>query len=219
MKVTDEIFVVGGGDLTSPGDAAIYLIHFGDEAALVDAGCGGAAKRLFRNIRGCDVMPDQTKYLLITHCHYDHIGGIPEIRDRTKCLVLAHDLDAHYMEKGDDVVTAAKWYGSSIGPIPVDVKWSGNQKNLDLGSRKIKALHAPGHSPGSAVYLTESDGLKILFGQDVHGPLDSSLLSNRDDYLRSLRMLTSLEADILCEGHYGVIRGKDEVRRFIESFL
>ena len=53
MKITEEIFQVGGGGLTSPGDAAIYLIHFGDEAALVDAGCGDAEDRLFRNIQKC----------------------------------------------------------------------------------------------------------------------------------------------------------------------
>jgi hypothetical protein len=34
-----------------------------------------------------------------------------------------------------------------------------------------------------------------------------------------LRLLLSLEADVLCEGHYGVIRGKEEVADFIESFL
>jgi hypothetical protein len=31
--------------------------------------------------------------------------------------------------------------------------------------------------------------------------------------------MAALDADILCKGHYGVIRGKDEVRRFIRSFL
>ncbi|MBP1742060.1 MAG: beta-lactamase domain protein, partial [Deltaproteobacteria bacterium] len=59
----------------------------------------------------------------------------------------------------------------------------------------------------------------VLFGQDVHGPLDASLLSNRDDYRRSLKLLLSLQADVLCEGHYGVIKGKAEVADFIESFL
>ncbi|MBW1800339.1 MAG: MBL fold metallo-hydrolase [Deltaproteobacteria bacterium] len=219
MKITEEIFLVGGGGLTSPADAAIYLIHFGDEAALVDAGCGGAEERLFANIRDCGVEPGQIRYLLITHCHYDHIGGIPGIRDRTACRVVAHELDARYLEKGDDVVTAAGWYGASIDPITVDLKWGGGRTELDLAGRKITALHTPGHSPGSAVYLAESEGLKVLFGQDVHGPLDASLLSNREDYIRSLRMLAALEADILCEGHYGVIRGKEEVRKFIESFL
>ena len=67
--------------------------------------------------------------------------------------------------------------------------------------------------------MTESEGKRVLFGQDVHGPLDASLLSNREDYLESLRFLLSLEADILCEGHYGVFRGKEHVADFIESFL
>lgn len=67
--------------------------------------------------------------------------------------------------------------------------------------------------------MTESDGKRVLFGQDVHGPLDASLLSNKEDYLESLTFLLSLEADILCEGHDGYFRGKQEVADFIESFL
>jgi len=69
------------------------------------------------------------------------------------------------------------------------------------------------------VYLAESEGLKVLFGQDVHGPLDPALLSNREDYMHSLKVLLSLEADILCEGHFGVYKGKEEVEKFIRSFL
>jgi hypothetical protein len=53
----------------------------------------------------------------------------------------------------------------------------------------------------------------------VHGPLAPSLLSNRTDYLHSLKLLLSLEADVLCEGHYGIYRGKEEVTKFIRSFL
>lgn len=219
MEITKEIFQVGGDGLTSPGDAAIYLIHFGDEAALVDAGCGGSEDRLFRNIQECGVEPNQIKHLLITHCHYDHTGGIRAVRDRTKCRVHVHALDAPFLETGDDVVTAAAWYGTSIKPTPVDAKWIGDRKDLNLGGRKIEAIHTPGHSPGSAVYMTESEGIKVMFGQDVHGPLDASLLSNREDYRRSLGTLMDMEADILCEGHYGIILGKSEVREFIASFL
>jgi glyoxylase-like metal-dependent hydrolase (beta-lactamase superfamily II) len=219
MKITDEIFQVGGAGYTSPEDAAVYLIHFGVEAALVDAGCGGAEEQLFSNILHCGVEPDRIRDLLVTHCHYDHTGGISGIKQRTNCRVIAHELDARYLEEGDDNVTAAGWYGASIDPIRVDFKWHGERMDLTLGDRKITAMHTPGHSPGSAVYVTESEGLKILFGQDVHGPLDPSLLSNREDYLHSLRMLLTLEVDVLCEGHFGVIRGKQKVREFIESFL
>jgi len=90
---------------------------------------------------------------------------------------------------------------------------------IHLGDRNIESIHAPGHSPGSVVYLTESERKKVLFAQDVHGPLHSSFLSNHKDYIKSLKRLLSLEADILCEGHFGIYEGKNEVAKFIESFL
>ena len=219
MEITHEILQVGGSGLTSMEDAAIYLIHFEGHAALVDAGCGRVQERLFKNIRDYDVELEQIEYLLITHCHFDHSGGIQGIKEKTPCKVVAHELEAPYLEKGDDMVTAAKWYGSSLEPVPIDIKLGGHEATIDLGGRPVKAIHAPGHSPGSVVYTTESEGLKILFGQDVHGPLDASLLSNREDYVKSLNLLLSLEADILCEGHFGIFRGKEEVANFIRSFL
>ena len=147
------------------------------------------------------------------------MGGVKGVKERTHCKVVAHELDAPYLELGDDKVTAAKWYGATLAPLKVHIKLAGDWNELDLGGRIISAIHTPGHSPGSVVYMTESEGLKVLFGQDVHGPLDESLLSNREDYLKSLERLLSLRADILCEGHYGVFRGKEEVSDFIRSFL
>ena len=40
-----------------------------------------------------------------------------------------------------------------------------------------------------------------------------------DDYKRSLKFMIALKADILCEGHFGVYQGKEEVGRFIKSYL
>jgi hypothetical protein len=51
VHITKEIFQVGGNELTSPDDAAIYLINFDGHAALVDARCGDAQDRLIANIR------------------------------------------------------------------------------------------------------------------------------------------------------------------------
>jgi len=218
-KITDEIFQVGGSVYTSAEDAAIYLINFGGHAALVDAGCGYAHERLLRNIRECGVALEQIEFLLITHCHFDHTGGVSRLKEQLRCTIVAHELEAKYLEQGDDAVTAASWYDASIRPFTVDRKLSGAQEEILLGGRSIKAIHIPGHSPGSLAYLTESDGLKVLFGQDVHGPLAPSLLSDREEYLHSLKLLTSLEADILCEGHYGVYQGKKKVADFIRSFL
>jgi glyoxylase-like metal-dependent hydrolase (beta-lactamase superfamily II) len=82
MKVTNEIYQVGGAGLTSHEDAAIYLINFGGSGALVDAGCGRSEAKLLDNIRSCGIDPENIKYLLITHCHFDHTGGAQALRER-----------------------------------------------------------------------------------------------------------------------------------------
>lgn len=219
QSITSEIFQVGGAGYTNPEDAAVYLIHFNGEAALVDAGCGRGRKRLFENIRECGVDPATLVYLLITHCHYDHTGGAAAIRDQLHCKTVAHEKDAGYLETGDSAVTAADWYGAKITPVAIDRKLSQPRTDLLLGGKTVTAWHMPGHSPGSVVYVTESDGQTVVFAQDVHGPLAPELRSSQADYRRSLRLLMELNADILCEGHFGVYTGKETIRHFIRSFL
>jgi glyoxylase-like metal-dependent hydrolase (beta-lactamase superfamily II) len=219
-KITKEIFQVGGGRLTSSEDAAVYLINVNGHSALVDAGCGRSTGQLIENILACHVELDRIEYLLITHCHFDHTGGVKGLKDEIpQIIVVAHELEAPYLEKGDNTVTAARWYGAAIQPFFVDRKITGSEEDILLEDRRIKAVHVPGHSPGSMVYVVESEGQKVLFGQDVHGPLEPSLKSDLAAYKKSLELLLSLEADILCEGHYGVINGIEEVMDFIKSFL
>jgi glyoxylase-like metal-dependent hydrolase (beta-lactamase superfamily II) len=219
VEITDEVTQVGGRGLSAAEDAAVYLIDFGGCGALVDAGCGGGEDRLLANVESTGLLAGSLEFLLITHCHYDHAGGARHLRDRLGLKVVAHELDAPYIEVGDDDVCAATWYGARQIPCPVDLRLAGGRQDLQLNGRAVTALHIPGHSPGSVAYLAESGGKKILFGQDVHGPLHPSLKSDRAAYQASLRLLLDLEADILCEGHFGVFRGKDEVRDFIRSFL
>lgn len=218
MQITSEIFQVGGSGYTSDKDAAVYLINFDGHAALVDSGCGFSQKKLLKNIADCGIEPEQIEYLLITHCHFDHTGGAKGLKDIIDFKIVSHELEAEYLENGDNTVTAANWYGACLQAFTPDRKLSKPREVISLGERQVEAIHIPGHSPGSVVYLTHSDGFKVLFGQDVHGPLNSVILSNRYDYVNSLALLVSLEADILCEGHYGIFRGKDEVKKFITSF-
>jgi glyoxylase-like metal-dependent hydrolase (beta-lactamase superfamily II) len=218
-QITGEIFQVGGDQLTSSADAAVYLINFNGHAALVDAGCGTAQTKLLANIDSCGVKLNQIDYLLLTHCHYDHTGGARALAELLQAPVVAHELEAPFLERGDNLATAAQWYGARILPFAVDRKITGNGEEITLGGRIIQAIHTPGHSPGSMIYLTESEGQKILFGQDVHGPLHPDLQSRAADYQRSLRLLLALKADILCEGHYGVFEGRDAVAQFIMRFL
>jgi len=219
VSITPEIYQVGGYDLSAPADAAVYLIHYNGHAALIDAGGGHGQARLLANIAAAGVAPEQIEYILLTHCHFDHTGGACALREQLRCSVVAHELDAVYIERGDNEVTAATWYGARLQPCTVDQKLTGSQASIDLGGRTLTALHIPGHSPGSVAFVTESAGYKIVFAQDVHGPLDYRLLSDQADYLASLELLLDLEADILCEGHFGIYRGKPAVAGFIRSFL
>jgi glyoxylase-like metal-dependent hydrolase (beta-lactamase superfamily II) len=220
MNITREIFQVAGAGLTTSEDAASYLIKVGTGAALIDIGTGDALDKMLTRIKKCGVDPESLYYVFLTHCHYDHTGGAAGLKDLLPQIkIVSQTLEAPYLEKADQNVTAASWYGARIKPVVIDVKWSGPTQTFQLSDRLLTGYHTPGHSPGSAVYVMESEGLKILFGQDVHGPLHPSLLSNRDDYRRSLSLLLELEADILCEGHYGVYRGKKAVANFIRKFL
>jgi len=219
LAICDHVWQVGGSGFSAANDAAVYLVAFGDRAALIDAGCGPGHARVLTHISEALPGPAQVDYLFLTHCHYDHVGGAEALRRHFACTVVAHELDARFLEQGDNAVTAADWYQACLDPLPIDHKISGDKESFQVGSCELQALHWPGHSPGSMVLLTEIAGRRILFGQDVHGPLHPALLSSRDDYINSLSMLQSLEADILCEGHFGIIRGKTTIRAFIQSFM
>lgn len=219
IRIKDNLWQVGGRGLTDPADAAAYLVRFGDKAALIDAGSGRDHPQLIKNIAECLTSDVQLEYLLLTHCHFDHTGGARAVRDKYGCRIAAHELDAIYLESGDNRVTAAAWYGASLEPFAVDIKLKGQETTLAIGSGRVKAIHCPGHSPGSVVYTTDIDGQLILFGQDVHGPIHSELLSDEKRYLDSLDKLLDLQADLLLEGHFGIIETQQEVREFIQSCI
>ena len=104
-------------------------------------------------------------------------------------------------------------------PLPIDVKLTGDKNTIEIGDSCVDTIHCPGHSPGSLVFTTQLESQLVLFGQDVHGPIHSSLLSDEALYQKSLQKILDLDADLLLEGHYGVFRGKARVRDFIRSFM
>lgn len=219
MKIVDNLWQVGGPGLTSEEDAAVFLLRIGPAAALIDSGCGGAQRRLVDNIAAVLPADVNLECVLLTHCHFDHAGGAAGLRAHYGCHLLAHEVDAAYLEAGDSEVTAASWYGTRLQPLAIDRKLRGLHETIRLGDGAVEAHHCPGHSPGSVVYVATVDSRRVLFGQDVHGPLHPSLRSNASDYRRSLEFMLTLKADILCEGHFGVFHGTPEVERFIRSYL
>lgn len=56
FEIMPNLWQVAGGDLTAPGDAAAYLIRFGEGAALIDAGCGEGHYGVFRGKKRCAIL-------------------------------------------------------------------------------------------------------------------------------------------------------------------
>lgn len=218
-QILKQLWQVGGPGHTDANDAASYLVRIGNSAALVDAGCGHQHDRLVANITQCLGNTVSLDYLLLTHCHYDHTGGAGAIREAFGCRLVAHTLDAAFLEAGDSAVTAASWYGEAMAPLRIDLKLDGAENTISVGDGTITAIHWPGHSPGSLVFTTQLENRLVLFGQDVHGPIHPSLRSDAHQYQASLEKLLQLGADVLLEGHFGIFTGRDAVAEFIRSFM
>jgi glyoxylase-like metal-dependent hydrolase (beta-lactamase superfamily II) len=216
-EIIKDIYIVGGPDITDGRDGCIYLLSLG-ELILIDTGAGWSVEKITKNIEKFGFNCKNLSKILLTHCHIDHIGGVPEIKKRFGTKIYIHNLDAPPIENGDPVLTAAKWYQTSFPPTPVDVKFNLPEEILTIGQQKLVCLHTPGHTPGSICIYLDRDGKRILFAQDLHGPILPEFGSNLDDWDRSTKKLLNLDADILCEGHFGIYKTKKEVREYILSY-
>ena len=217
-EVHGGVYLIGSAQLTAPEDCCVYLLDLGD-LVLIDAGAGRSVPALLENISSLGLGDRRIAAVVATHCHIDHVGGIPQLRKKTGCQVIAHNLDAEAIEKGDSVKTAADWYQLEFPPTPVDYKLNEVREVLKFEKGEILCLHTPGHTPGSVSIILDRDGQRVLLGQDIHGPFSESFGSDLAAWRKSMAVLLGLKADILGEGHYGIIRPENEVERYIRNYL
>lgn len=114
-------------------------------------------------IRRIETLELEIEAILLTHAHFDHMGGVQELRQHVDCPVYLHDLEAEWM-------TNAKLNGSANWPQvtppiiaePAEHALDEGQK-LELIGHTFTVYHTPGHSPGSVSFLCEQH----LFSGDV----------------------------------------------------
>lgn len=217
--IVDGIYLIGGPDLSSPEDATVFIIDFAGELVMIDSGAGNTFRLLVRNIEDTGLNPQNISTLVLTHCHIDHIGAAPYFRKEFGCELIAHDLDADAIETGNQVLTAANWYGLKFPPTPVGKRLTDDHDILRFGDEELHCIHTPGHTPGSISLYIEREGKRILFGQDIHGPFLSSFGSDIEQWKNSMEKLLALEADILCEGHFGIFYSKNDVKKYIQRYM
>ncbi|MCJ7546489.1 MAG: MBL fold metallo-hydrolase [Deltaproteobacteria bacterium] len=217
-EVTKDIYLIGGADITDPRDCAVYIIDLG-ELVMIDAGAGSSYDELVLNIEQLGLDPAKLTTIILTHCHIDHIGGAPRFHEAFGCQLIMHRLDAAPVEQGNGRMTAATWYNLRFPPMPVDVKLTKEEERLHFGDQDLVFLHTPGHTPGSLSVYLDRGGQRVLFGQDIHGPFSEEFGSDFVAWRRSMEKLLALEADILCEGHFGLFQPKDRVAAYIEHYM
>jgi len=219
FQVFERVYQIGGPDITSASDCCIYLINGGSELAVIDTGIGKSVSKLIKNIEQLGFDTAAVNYLVATHGHIDHIGGLAYLKETLNAGVLAHELELPAIEGRNIGCTAAGVYGVSYEPVDVDIVISGNEGFIKIGDLKLICPHTPGHTPGGLSPYLDHKGKRVLFGQDIHGPFNPAWGSDVAAWKQSLRKLLSLEADFLCEGHFGIYKTKEKVRKYIESYL
>ncbi len=190
------------GTTVGPVAENSYLI-FKEEtgkALLIDP--GDEADRLMQPLaeRGLEL-----EAILLTHCHFDHIGAVAPIARATGAPVYCPLIEVPILA---DVMTYVPWPG--IGPYEsydADHTVEGGE-HLSLAGMEIDVHFTPGHSPGHVTYSIPEAGL--LFSGDVlfQGSVGRVDLpgGDWDTLLESIRMLitTFPEETQVLPGHMGV---------------
>lgn len=98
--------------------------------------------------------------ILLTHAHFDHIGGLEEVRSLTEAPVYLHDEEEDWLTNPEK--NGSSHWSMVTAPIscqPRSYRLSDGQ-HLQLAGYNIKVLHTPGHSPGSvSFYFMEHNTL------------------------------------------------------------
>ena len=101
--------------------------------------------------------------ILLTHAHFDHMGGVDEIRKLKGCPVYLHDLEKDWL--GSPKLNGSMMWPQVSPPLttePAEYELAAGQK-LELIGNTFTVYHTPGHSPGSVSFLCGSH----LFSGDV----------------------------------------------------
>lgn len=184
--------------ICGPLDNNVYLLtcDVTKKTALIDP-AQGSAKKILPYLKTEKLELD---YVLLTHCHWDHIFDVHTIQKETQAKVAIHRLDAPQLIEPPH----AEFFGiPKVSGAQADILLEDGQELL-LGEVGIHVLHTPGHTPGGVCYYIPKENL--LFSGDtlfagtcgaMHFPGGSSA-----DMQKSLEKLALLPKEtIVLPGH------------------
>jgi len=175
-------------------------------AALVDAGVDGQGKQLLAELASLGVSPEQVHTVLLTHGHVDHWGGAHLF---PKARVLAGPGEAALIQGTFEQKSLVGRLTRSMAkpPRPAKLEEVKDGDELDVDGERLRAIHLPGHTPGSVAFLWRD----VLFIGDTlvankRGLAPSPFFFSEDNEqcLASLAKLRDVPFSRVADGHAGL---------------
>jgi glyoxylase-like metal-dependent hydrolase (beta-lactamase superfamily II) len=151
MGLTVDTFVLG------PAHENCHIVRAtatASEAVVLDPGDDAAGLRLELDRAGAGCAG-----ILVTHCHWDHLGGVADLAEASGAAVYMAREEAPVLQAADDFYGPL---GIEIRPYTPDRLLTGDER-FELAGIEFETLTVPGHSPAHLAYL--ADG--CLFSGDV----------------------------------------------------
>jgi len=200
--------IYGNTWFVGPRGLGVFLITAPTGDVLIDGGVPQDAALIEANIRALGIELRDIRWILNSHAHCDHAGGIAQLARDTGAQVIAGAADAALLARGghDDPE-----YGDRFVFPPVHVtRRVTNGEQLRLGDLLLTAHSTPGHTKGNTTWTwTSCDGMRCLPMVDI-GSLsapDFQLIGNAkypnavEDFRTSFAMVAALPCDIALAPH------------------
>ncbi|MFN2622848.1 MAG: subclass B3 metallo-beta-lactamase [Chthoniobacterales bacterium] len=202
FRVIGNIYYVGASEVTS------FLITGSAGHILLDAGFAETAPQIEQNIATLGFRLADVKILLNSQAHFDHAGGLAELKKLTGASLIASAADAELIAhsgKGDFA------FGDRLSYEPVKAdRIIADSESVELGDTKITAHLTPGHTRGCTTWTmsVEENGepYQVVFLGGVTIP-GYKLVGNAlyptiaDDYAQSFALLKRLPCDVFLGAH------------------
>lgn len=185
MNISVEKFVLG--DLAT--NTYIVTDEEKGECAVVDPAVESDA--LLSRLKEKNV-----KYILLTHGHFDHIGGAKAVKELTNAKVVIHREDEPMLSDCDYNLFQLQYPGKEMPQTSADIITEDGTE-IPFGDGTIKVMHTPGHTRGGVCYIFSDD--RVIFSGDTLFHLSAGRTDfrggNSREELRSLMKIGSLEGD------------------------
>ncbi|HEY3571839.1 MAG TPA: subclass B3 metallo-beta-lactamase [Thermoanaerobaculia bacterium] len=214
-RIVGNLYYVGASDITS------YLITTPEGHILLDGGFVETAPIIEASIKKLGFKLEDVKILLSSHAHFDHVGGLAELKRVTGAKFAAMDRDAPLLARGGkgDFLFGDK---DPFPPIQADrILHDGD--TVTLGGTTLTAHLTPGHTMGNTTWTMKAkEGDRtydVVFAASTTVLPGVRLTNNpkypeiAEDYAKTFRVLKSLPCDVFLGSHASFFDGLGKADR------